>query len=86
MQMPHEGQRGRRAANYVQRQVLSWREIYRNEELAAHAASSRGKKGGGVALLACSAFWFKQIAVAGHLRVYVIWIYWLIKRVVQMRT
>lgn len=31
--MPHEGQRGRRAANYVQRQVLSWREIYRNEEL-----------------------------------------------------
>lgn len=54
MQMPHVGQRGRRATNYVQRQVLSWREIYRNEELkkkkkencAAHAASSRGKKGG----------------------------------------
>lgn len=25
------------------------------------------------------AFWFKQITAAGHLRVYVMWIYWLIR-------
>lgn len=64
MQMPHEGQRGRRAANYVQRQVLSWREVYRNEELKKKRKKIvqrmqqvvEGRRGGGVALLACSAF------------------------------
>lgn len=62
--MPHEGQRGRRATNYVQRQVLSWREVYRNEELKKKRKKIvqrmqqvvEGRRGGGVALLACSAF------------------------------